>query len=242
MDNLNDVFGRPTEYKEIKIYPVKIINILDFYKNIDCLVINKNKVPDIEIIKMSYLYFLYILSHHDPEILEMLFRILDMVLKDQEYQLGFVSEQLILKVNDITINDNEFDNIKNIILKQNLLTVDNTLDSELQKKYKEAEEFLAKKNKSATLEERIIAYHCVSGMRYEDIEQLTIYQFNKGLERMQLIKNFEVYTYPMLKSGSGDKVQDWLSHIETRGMYDHVLMKREEFDSMTSDNSVFGRK
>jgi hypothetical protein len=158
-----------------------------------------------------------------------------MVLRDQEYRLDFENEQLILKVNDIIISDFEFDNIKDIILRQNLLSVEHILDPELEKRLMEAEEFMSNRNKSANLEERIIAYHCVSGMKYEDIEQLTIYQFNKGLERMQLIKNFEVYTYPLIKGGSGDKVSDWLSHIEERGRYDHVLISESEFSKLTNN-------
>jgi len=93
---------------------------------------------------------------------------------------------------------------------------------------------MSNRNKSATLEERIIAYHCVSGMKYEDIEQLTIYQFNKGLERMQLIKNFEVYTYPLLKGGSTNQIQDWLMHIEERGRYDHLLISESQFSKITN--------
>ncbi len=49
--------------------------------------------------------------------------------------------------------------------------------------------------------------------------------------------NFEVYTYPLLKCGEGDKVKSWLTHIEERGMYDHVLMSKEEFDRKTNDSS-----
>jgi len=235
MNDLIDVFGKPTEYKSIKIYPVKIVDILDFYTNVNCLTINKNKIPDVEIIKMSYLLFLFVISHKEPEFLEMLFKILNMVLKDQEFTLGFENEQLIFKVNDIIITDYEFDNIRDIILKQNLLSIEQILDPQLEKRLKEAEEFMSNKNKSASLEERIVAYHCVSGMKYEDIEQLTIYQFNKGLERMQLIKNFEVYTYPLLKGGSGDKIQDWLIHIEERGKYDHLLISESEFGKITNN-------
>lgn len=232
--NLNNVFGKPTEYKSIKIYPIKINNMLEFYENVNCLTINKNKIPDVEVIKMSYLLFLITLSQKEPEILEMLYRTLNMVLKDQKYELGFQNEKLKLKVNDIIISDFDFDNIKNIILKQNLLNIEQILDPELEKRLKEAEEFMSSRNKSATLEERIIAYHCVSGMKYEDIEQLTIYQFNKGLERMQLIKNFEVYTYPLLKGGSTNQIQDWLMHIEEKGRYDHLLISESQFSKITN--------
>ncbi|MCK9330248.1 MAG: hypothetical protein M0Q94_10280 [Candidatus Cloacimonetes bacterium] len=233
--NLNNVFGKPVKYKNIKLYPIKITDMLEFYNNVNCLTINKNKFPDVEIIKMSYLLFLFVISYQEPKIIEMLNKTLNMVLKDQEFKFFFENEQLFLKVNNIIINDFEFDNIKNIILQQNLLNVEQILDPTLEKRLREAEEFLANKNKSATLEERIIAYHCVSGMKYEDIEQLTIYQFNKGLERMQLIKNFEVYTYPLIKGGSGDKVSDWLSHIEERGRYDHVLISESEFSQLTKN-------
>jgi hypothetical protein len=40
-----------------------------------------------------------------------------------------------------------------------------------------------------------------------------------------------------LKCGEGDKVKSWLAHIEERGMYDHLLMSKEEFENKTNDRS-----
>lgn len=240
MNNLDNVFGKPAKYKNIKIYPVKIKDSIYFNNNIGCLTINKNKIQDVNIIKMSYLMFLYYAGYQMPELINMLHSILTMVFKDQKYDIKFDNETLFIEINNVKINEYEFDIIKNIICKQNLILLnDKILDPDLEARLKEAEDFLLKKDKSATLEERIIAYHCVTGLSYDEIKNLTIYQFNKGLERMQLIKNFEVYTYPLLKSGSGDQIQNWLSHIEDRNIYDHVLMKQSEFDKITNDGDVF---
>ena len=153
--NLNNVFGKPVKYKNIKLYPIKITDMLEFYNNVNCLTINKNKFPDVEIIKMSYLLFLFVISYQEPKIIEMLNKTLNMVLKDQEFKFFFENEQLFLKVNNIIINDFEFDNIKNIILQQNLLNVEQILDPTLEKRLREAEEFLANK---ITREEMVAIY------------------------------------------------------------------------------------
>jgi len=52
-------YDKPVPYKELLIYPVKVIDYLIFFTSVNCLTFEKNKIPDINIIKMSYLDFLF---------------------------------------------------------------------------------------------------------------------------------------------------------------------------------------
>ena len=52
-------FDEPIPYKELLIYPVTMKDYLEFHLAVSCLLIDKNSIPDVNIISMSYLRFLY---------------------------------------------------------------------------------------------------------------------------------------------------------------------------------------
>ena len=52
-------YDKPIPYKELLIYPVTMKDYLSFHWLISCLLLDKNSIPDIDIISMSYLRFLY---------------------------------------------------------------------------------------------------------------------------------------------------------------------------------------
>lgn len=52
------VFGEPVEYNGLKIKPVLARDGIRFYKAVQIFQIEKNKIPDINIIRMSYLEFI----------------------------------------------------------------------------------------------------------------------------------------------------------------------------------------
>ncbi len=246
--NFNNVFGKPTLYKNINIYPVKLTHAQEFYNSIQILLIPKNKFKEIEIIKMSYLRFLLVLIYQGhPNIMESLQSLLHLTLKAESIDFREnKSGKLILLVNDkYEITEKDFDKIKKIIFEQNLITVDDEiLDEELERKIKEAREFLQKRNtKIANLEQQIVAYHCAFTMPYEEIEKLTIYQFHKGIERMTLIKTADVIQNAkfsgMVSFKDESNLPNWLSHIDEEfDKNSDVLMSKSEFNSMASKNGL----
>lgn len=52
------IYDEPVKFKQLDIYPIKVSEYLDFYSYIDCLQIDKNSIPDIKVISMSYLDYL----------------------------------------------------------------------------------------------------------------------------------------------------------------------------------------
>ena len=52
-------FDEPIPYKELLIYPITMKDYLEFHWLVNCLLIDKNSVPDVNVISMSYLRFLY---------------------------------------------------------------------------------------------------------------------------------------------------------------------------------------
>ena len=51
-------FGNPVEYKGLKIKPILAKDALRFLDAVSVLQIEKNKIPSVEIIQMSYLEFM----------------------------------------------------------------------------------------------------------------------------------------------------------------------------------------
>jgi hypothetical protein len=206
--------------------------------------LQKNKIPDPRIIKMSYLDFLFSIMSNEPQWYNLLHNLLTLTLQEQEFSFMYSQYgNIFIKINSETIDGNDFENIRKIILKQNFVPVDEDLyESEIEQALREAEEFVANKGgKQATLEERIIALHCLSGRSFNEIKEYTIYQFNKILERFAIIKNYEVFSPLIAQYGKSEDIQHWLCHIEEKSKYADVIMSKEEFDKITSDNDIFNK-
>lgn len=248
--DFRNVFGLPIQYKGINIHPVKIIDCQEFYDSVRCLLVPKNKMQDIEIIKMSYLKFILVLSvQGHPYMMEYLQSLMKITLKADNITFAENDKgKLILNVdNKYQITESDFDKIKKVITEQNLIQIDEQiLDPELEQKIKEAKEFLQKRNgKMADLEQQIVAYHCAFKMPYEEIGKLTIYQFHKGIERMNLIKTSDALQGAMysgmISIKDDSSLPNWLSYIENNSdPYKDVLMSKSEFDSMASKNGLVG--
>lgn len=77
------IWGDIRYYKDIKIYPVKMKYCLRFYRIINCLLLEKNAIQDINVIRMSYLDFLLALGKQKPDLYESFLQLLKLVLKEQ---------------------------------------------------------------------------------------------------------------------------------------------------------------
>ena len=83
MYNMNDVYyiyDEPVEYKGLKIYPIKVYDAMDFYMYVDCLKIDKNSVPDIKVISMSYLDYMISISNNSNFYSQKLYALLKLCL------------------------------------------------------------------------------------------------------------------------------------------------------------------
>jgi hypothetical protein len=245
MKDFTDIRALPKYHKGISIFPVKLKDMYLFYKYLECLLFNKNKIPDINIIKMSYLRFLleystlvapdgksfiYLLEYFIG-LSELIFKTKPLILEEDK--------QYFLQLGDNIINEYEFDNIRNIIFEQNMIKISDIFDPEVEKALKETEEYLAKKNQPATMEELIISYHVATGIKYDDIFEYSIYQFNKSIDRLNALKSWEVYYYPFLKCGETEKLPHWLGHIDEKDVLDNLTVSKEDFNKLTADSGIF---
>lgn len=151
------------------IIPVLVKDSEVFSSSCDVLQIDKNSMPSVEIIQMSYLDFLVkvlIPSDESKLWLDKLFNIMRLCLGWDNWSLQFDDKNKISLINNVTkqaINGKQFDDIKRIILYQNLLHYDDEyIDPDLKKAIEETNKLRAANIVPPSLERRIsiITSHC----------------------------------------------------------------------------------
>ena len=132
MSSINDARGKPRQYKGLNLHPVKIKEVQEFYWAVECVALEKSASTNLKVLRMSYLDFLITLMmqyedlkfelNFTPNDLKMKFSLLcELVFKVENIefrQTEFNTFELIFD-NTITINGQEFDEIKKIIAEQN---------------------------------------------------------------------------------------------------------------------------
>lgn len=220
--DLTNIWGEPTIYKGIKLYPIQMEKSIPFFSNVGCLTIQKNNISDIDIIQMSYLNFLLNMCIIKKELLSAFNKIMDLVLREQEivfllsnkeYNINNIKEfqkymelrltmdisKVKMKVytskDEVIITDTDFEKIRRIICEQNTIEIDDmVLPEKIQKAVEKSEKAL-NDGKSPSLEEQIIALACISGnvIRMNEVKKMTVYQFIIALKRYDLIESSRMY-------------------------------------------------
>ena len=240
-------YDKPVPYKDLLIYPVRIIDYLNFFISVNCLTFEKNKIPDVNIIKMSYLDFLFYTFDKDENgkvYLMMLLEIFKLCLNIDYKQIEYIKDEnnklnLIFNLQyeeeykKIIINKTDFDNIKNIILLQNIPDYNDTyIDPKVEAVLKEAQEFMNRnKKKMASLEDQIV---CVMLALHETdeskIHNLTIRKFSKILQRYDYKLHYEIYKQAEC-SGMvtfKEEINHWMSEL-SNSKYSDVVVDYSEF-------------
>lgn len=238
---LNDIQGLPRQLNaHLKIYPVMLKDTVQFMDSLVVLNIPKNSIRDVEIMKMSYLKFLLILSstEQNKDLRDKLHTLLRLIFRTENIDLGVkydghylsLSEnpnyifldniRCVIKVNDYEMSEKMFNKIKTVVSEQNMVDLeDDNVHPETRKKLQEAREFMNKRGgKPAPLVQRILSYEYESGKPIDKIMEMTIYQFNRSLEVIAHIKNSDTAMLAMAsgmaKPKDGKDMPNWLSAIE----------------------------
>lgn len=138
LKKLDDTYfsnDEPVPYKlkcgvEILIYPILVKDWSKFSDALGILTIRKNEINEAEIIKMKYLDFLLMLATEDTTILESLNTIIKYSLKEDYFLPHELNDKNNLAITDeeynikALITGKEFDDIKSIILHQNIYDYD----------------------------------------------------------------------------------------------------------------------
>lgn len=232
-------FDEPIPYKGLLIYPVTMKDYLDFHLFVNCLLVDKNSIPDVNIISMSYLRFLYYqsLEHNEPYIY-MIKVLLCLVLHiDIEEEINFYVDErdrAFFKINGIEYNADDFDNIAQIIFKQNCITpIDETIQKEVRDALEKAEEYKMRQNKykMCSLEEQMICVLISTSLKMQDIYNLTLRKFEKILQRVDAKLHYEIYLSASMsgfvKFKNEDAIQHWMNDLSKSDKYADVKVDME---------------
>ena len=252
-------YDKPVPYKELLIYPVKVIDYLNFFISVNCLTFDKNKIPDPNIIKMSYLDFLFYTFEKDENgkvYLMMLLEIFKICLNIDYNQIEYIEDEkgkinfiFNLEYGDeekeykkIIIDKKDFDNIKKIILLQNIPDYDDTyIDPKVEAVLKEAQEFMNRnKKKISSLEDQIICVMlALNEVDNKKIHNLTIRKFTKILQRYDYKLHYEIYKQAECSGMVTFKedIDHWMSELSSK-KYSDVIIDYGEFKSKIESAKV----
>lgn len=246
-------FDEPIPYRKLLIKPVKVRSYFEFFMSIQCLTIEKNKIPDVRIIQMSYLDFLVDKMKNDKESQaygNMLLTVMLLCLNVKPESIMYKpnskgKHELIVTTHEgeeEIINAKDFDIIKDIILKQNIPSYDDAyIDPKVEAALKEAEEFMNKKNKGiGSLEDQIV---CVmTGLQESDTEkiyEMTIRKFTKLLQRIDHKLHYQIYKAAEMGGmvTFKESIDHWMSDLSNKNKYGNAIVDygsfKEKFGNVT---------
>jgi hypothetical protein len=242
----NDIFGEPQEYKKIKFYPIKIKDkkYVDLFYNL--FTYPKNSLSDIQVIMMTYLKFL-LLSKIYPDIEKNILLFMQHITKSANVRIEsaplnpksqYYAEQLSIRmmIDEIEITESEFEDVREIILEQNGLSIDyvNEYDQDLEGFLMAFSSF----NKIDYADE-IFTLSALFHKSPSEIGEYTLYQMQNMMNRISVIKQYDILK-PLEVSGAikmkaGHEVQPFLFHNEKKKRYDSILVKQEDFVAENQD-------
>jgi hypothetical protein len=245
----NDVFALPQTYKDIKFYPIKVKDIKTkglFYK---LFTIPKHHIPDVNIIKMSYIKFLFFvvdkwLKDENPEtdIQQDLLDFLRVVTQSkdifyahkvhEENPNPFDKISIMIIIDNVEFNERDFDNIREIVLEQNGSSIEYV--NEYNPNLEERLNFLNRNIENTDLKDEIFSFCELTGMTEEQAGEKTIYQFKSRLERSILVLNYKLFkpieiSTPRSSKSNDEKIAHYLSHIGKKGRYSSILVDKDKF-------------
>lgn len=249
----------PVPYKGLNIYPIYLKDYYSFYLNLQCLLVEKNNIPDAKIISMTDLEYIYYATTEDvinTPYLIWFDRLLSLCIKDdpsfekleESIKRYTVDEKgkPFFKIGEIQYDSSDFLEIKKIICEQNLVELpDQSISKEVRDDIEKARAYKNKMvggYKTGTFEDYIIALSISTGWTMEYIRELTLRKFTKSIRRMDNLIHYKIY---LAASMSGmvefkDKsfIKHWLVDLEETHGYDDVTMSLEDAKNKISFESA----
>lgn len=254
-DDSLDKWGKPQTYKGVKLYPIKLKNEKIYKRLLSLLAIPKNSYKDRDIIKASYLNFIFLILPHMTDengnlvfedIYDNFIEVFEHVTQQQcsvEYKAIVEKPEKItdfkyyMTIGETRFTSNDFDNIREIVLEQNALPIEYV--NEYIKELEDRMSMTQKGKQGATFEEELFSFCSEMKILIDELEdRYTFYQFRKHFSRVELIVEYELFK-PLESSGQiklkNGTIKHWLETIPRRGRYDSILIRKSDFEK---DNDV----
>lgn len=216
-------FDEPVEYQLktsiLHIYPVSVKDSEFFLMSVPVIDVDKNSLDSVEIIQMSYLEFLckYLLKEEMNA--SRFLNIIRYCFHANEARFDFNDAGKIVlnlkfkdeQMPDVVISAKDFENIRKIILYQNIPNYDDSyVDPEAKAAMQELDELKSANLDMPTLERRIaiITAHC--GIDKQTLMQYSIRSFQLLFEECAGEVEFTTVRPIALYAGKGNEIEHWI--------------------------------
>lgn len=235
-------FDKPVDYNlrcgvKIYIYPVLLENAAFFNSSYTILDIDKNSSSDPEIISMSYLKFLFTKILPSEEGRGQLYNLCHLCLKMENPYLDFDKNNKPLLIekdketNEIlfVINQKEFDDIRKIILYQNILEYsDDYISPDMKKAINEKKELLSKGYSLPTMERKIAIITAHTGIINKEQFKMSIRSHELLFKEVVGEVNYQATKAISLYAGKTEAIQ-WI-YPKEKGKFDDYITSVEEYN------------
>lgn len=238
----------PVEYHGLKIYPIKVRDYYNFVIYSSVLNIDKDSIEDLNVIQMNYLDFLVFHAMKDETfiddtktvtngqlIYEKLMGVFSLFLHASEVSINITQNKHIVIVCDgVEINAQTFDDIRKIIMYQNLIDYDDTyVNPEIKAAY---DEYWATKNKdiiAPDLEHRIADFTAMTGVLKKDVLDMSYREFEMAFDAAK-----DKLEYQIAKTG------EMSGMIKFKNPIEHWIFKRKKskYEGVFTDYGDFKKK
>lgn len=243
-------FDKPVPYKlsdttHIDITPISVYDSEVFLSSCDILQIDKNALNSVEIIQMSYLDFLFkvMLPTDQSKIgLDKFCNIMKLCLGMPDWKIKMNEKKKISLVapdDSFEITGKQFDDIKRVILYQNIAHYDDSyIDPDLKKAMADVDRLKSKGIDVPTLERRmaIITAHCGIGKRV--LMQYSMRSLQLLFEECAGEVEFTTLRPIMLYAGKAKELEHWI-YKKKKDKFDGYITSVESYNkSMGGDGKV----
>lgn len=243
-------FDKPVPYKlsdttYVDITPVSVYDSEVFLSSCDILQIDKNALNSVEIIQMSYLDFLLkVMLPTDKSglLLDKLSNIFRLCLGMKTWKLKVKEKQklsIVAPDDSFEITGKQFDDIKRIILYQNVPHYDDTyIDPDLKKMMGEVDRLKSQGISTPNLERRmaIITAHC--GVNKQTLMQYTMRSLQLLFEECAGEVEFTTLRPIMLYAGKAKELEHWIYKKKKDRLDGYVTSVESYNKSMGGDGVV----
>lgn len=232
------IFDKPCIYtknnKEFTLYPVSLEDSEDFLKASQIISIDKNSLSSVEIIQMTYLKFICSVLFRNKNNINDFVTILRLSLHMYNPKIGIDANNKYVVFDedaDISIAEREFEDIRRLILYQNILSFDDSyIDPDLKKAIDETNELRSKDIDFPDIERKmaIITSHC--GIRKSEQQKMT-YRAHTMLWN-EVCADIEFSTSRSIALFSGEKIEHWIYKKKKDKMDDYIISGEKFADKL----------
>ena len=228
-------FDLPVEYKikenTLFIYPISVKDSEIFLSSLSVISIDKNAIDSVDIIQMSYLEFIYKVLFQEELNMSKFVSILKYCLHTENLKIGFDGKgKAILRINnDILITAKDFENIRRIILYQNLIHYDDEyINPEIKKMMGEVDAVKNVDVEPPTIERRmaIVTAHC--GISKQEQMNMTYRSHSLLFEEVYGEVEFETTRPILLYAGKGNEIDHWI-YKKKKDKYDGYMTDADSY-------------